>query len=334
MNHDPLPLVSVVMSVYNAEEYLAEAIDSILKQEFTDFEFIIINDGSTDNSFSIIDEFKSLDKRIIFISRENKGLIASLNEGICLAKGWFIARMDADDISLPGRLKEQVTFLINNPNVGICGSWAEVFGDNIPQRLMKHPASTKELKPKLLFSVCFAHPTVLLRKNVLDNFSLKYSEDAHSVEDYELWTRLIKHTEVANIQKVLLRYRYVETSVSRIADLEPFGKRYEQIKKIFSNELKMLNIDNTESENKLHFIVASNERLKTFDVNISELNDYFNKIILSNSRLNYYDQIELLKLLSKKFLIASYYNKKNNLWSVVSSKYFYKGLSDLLNLLP
>ena len=114
------PLVSVVLSVYNAEKHIVEAIESILTQSYKNFEFIIIDDGSTDGSLEIIKSYD--DERIILISRENKGLIASLNEGIEQAKGKYIARMDADDISLSSRFEEQVTFMEMHEEVGICGT--------------------------------------------------------------------------------------------------------------------------------------------------------------------------------------------------------------------
>jgi len=114
--------VSIVMSVYNAQKYLDEAIESILNQTYSNFEFIIINDGSTDKSLEIIENYAKKDSRIIVINRENKGLIYSLNEGIRKANGKYIARMDADDISLPQRLEKQVEFMEKNKNIGICGT--------------------------------------------------------------------------------------------------------------------------------------------------------------------------------------------------------------------
>lgn len=316
-------LITVLMSVYNGESFLSEAIESILNQSFKDFEFIIINDGSTDKSLSIIKGYMLIDRRIVLISRENKGLITSLNEGIALAKGKYIARMDADDISLPERLEEQVTFMNGNPEVGASGSWAEVFGDGVEPKLIKHPAITKELKPKLLFSVCFVHPTVMLRKEVLEKFNLRYDPNALHVEDYELWTRLIEKTEVANIQKVLLKYRYVDTSISRTADSDKTNKRYIQLKRVFSIQLEKVGLVNSEAENLLHYIVLSNKRLSETKINLVDLDAYFRKIINANHHSHYCDEAELLNFLSKKFLATFCYQVYRNKWNVMQTSSFH-----------
>lgn len=121
--------VSVVMPVYNSEKYLKESIESILNQSYSDLEFIIINDGSTDNSFKIIKEYAKLDKRINVISRENKGIVYSLNEAIRLAKGEYIARMDADDISAPKRIEKQISFLKSHRDIDILGTQVKVVGN-------------------------------------------------------------------------------------------------------------------------------------------------------------------------------------------------------------
>ena len=148
-------IVSVVMSVYNSEKYLPEAIESILNQTYTNFEFIIINDGSTDNSLRIIKEYANKDKRIIVISRENKGLIFSLNEGIEVSKGKYIIRMDADDISLPNRLKIQLDFMEKNKDIAICGTVAITFDENNNERVWKVYEDEKMIKAELLFSSPF-----------------------------------------------------------------------------------------------------------------------------------------------------------------------------------
>lgn len=140
-------VISVVMSVYNAEKYLDEALQSILNQNF---EFIIINDGSTDKSLEIIEKYKYQDTRIVLISRENRGLIASLNEGIELAKGKYIARMDADDISLPNRFEEQLKIMENDKEIVVCGSWINVFGENRKDKVSKYFEHDKQIKANLI----------------------------------------------------------------------------------------------------------------------------------------------------------------------------------------
>lgn len=201
------PRVSVVMSVYNGETYLGEAIQSILDQTFTDFEFIIIDDGSQDKSPAILRDYARRDERIRLLENpHNLGLSASLNKGIRASRGEYIARMDADDISLPSRIEEQVIFMDTNPEIGICGTWIEMFGDQHRQ-IEQFPLDHAQIHLRLLFGNALAHPTVMMRLAALRQFSLTYNEHIRFAQDYELWSRAIAHLRFANIGQVLLFYR-------------------------------------------------------------------------------------------------------------------------------
>ncbi len=321
------------MSVYNSEKYLEEAIDSILNQTYSNIEFIIINDGSTDKSLKIIQEYMLKDKRIVLISRENKGLPYSLNEGIEIAKGDYIARMDADDISLPTRFEEQVTFMKKNLDIGICGTWAEIFGETINNRLLRHPKNHDELKTRLLFSVCFAHPTVMIRKNVLELNNLKYNISYMNAQDYELWNKLSQVTKMENIQKVLLKYRISTNSITSITDSSKVNLRYNLLSMVFTEVLEKLNIQNTEEENKLHFIIGLNERIEKENIDLKVLDQYLTKIINANQKVQYFDEKYLIKFLSKKFLIVVYFQFKNKniqLYKALVSKFLYIGSVNIL----
>lgn len=215
MNADTaeLPVVSVVMSVYNGEQFLAKAIESILNQTFRDFEFIIVNDGSTDGSTAILEEYAQCDCRIRLISRENRGLIASLNEGIASARGEWIARMDADDISFPDRFEKQLAWL-QRTGADICGGWVKLTGTWF-HRVWRYYGSSDAIKIKLLFGSAFAHPAIMLRTGIAK--TNPYSENAHYVEDYELWTRLAKlGVKMTNYPGVVLRYRIHPGQVTAI----------------------------------------------------------------------------------------------------------------------
>lgn len=194
------PQISVIMPAYNAEKYVAEAINSILSQTFTDFEFIIINDASTDSTKNIIESFQ--DPRIKLINNEqNKCVAKSLNIGISAAKGKYIARMDADDISLPQRFQTQFNFMEQNPDIDICGSWIETFGEN--KCVIKVPENNNDIKDELFFSCSMLHPTVIFKRDL----NLQYFSDFPRAEDYDLWCRKINELKFANIPKVLLHYR-------------------------------------------------------------------------------------------------------------------------------
>lgn len=209
--HKTTPIISVVMPVFNAERFVEDAINSILNQSLKDFELILINDGSTDNSLSIMSGLAAQDSRIKLISRENKGLVHSLNEGIKIAAGHWIARMDSDDISHEDRLRSQLQFAIET-NSDICGAWVETFG-SVSKRLIKHATTDQAIKFELLFDCPFAHPTILIKAEIAKNNP--YSESFTSCEDYDLWERLAKiNCRMSNIPKVLLKYRVHPRQVS------------------------------------------------------------------------------------------------------------------------
>lgn len=209
-----LPLISVILPVYNAENTLGEAIGSILNQTFADFELILINDGSTDASEKIVLSYE--DKRIKYFSNEtNKGLIYTLNRGLRLARGKYIARMDADDISLPTRFEKQVRILEENPSIIVCGSRIAYFGIKKRKSVYIAPESSEENKKWLVRESCFAHPTVMMRKEVLVNNRISYHPDYKNAEDYKLWIDLAPYGEFYNIQEVLLNYRLSSTQITQ-----------------------------------------------------------------------------------------------------------------------
>ncbi|CAL1241801.1 glycosyltransferase family 2 protein [Candidatus Methylocalor cossyra] len=200
------PCISVIMPVYNGEKYLRPAIESILGQTFTDFEFLIIDDGSTDSSVEICSSYR--DPRIRLLSNgHNLGLIATLNRGLELARGEYIARMDCDDISLPERLERQLAFLNRHPDVGLCGTWFERFYRN-ESIILKPPTDDRLIRFFLLFDNAFAHNTIVMRKDFVQRYGLRYDPEYKYSEDYEFWVRCAQHTKVANIPEVLVRYRF------------------------------------------------------------------------------------------------------------------------------
>ena len=206
------PLISVLMPVFNGEEFLAPSIESILRQTYENFEFIIFDDGSTDNTAKIVRKYQKIDRRIIFISRENKGISKSLNEGIDLSSGDWIARMDSDDISLPDRFERQLNKL-NITGADICGSWVECFGGST-RALRTYPEDDSAIKTGLLFGCMFAHHTVMARASLMKQF--KYDSSWDKSEDYELWTRMaLSDAKMTNISAVLLKYRVHVQQISK-----------------------------------------------------------------------------------------------------------------------
>ncbi len=206
------PRVTVLMPVYNGERYLREAIGSILGQTFGDFELLIVNDGSTDASESIIRSHD--DPRIRLVTNEaNLRLTATLNRGLALARGQYLARMDCDDISLPERLGKQVAFLDAHPEVAVVGTWYRTTGEG-RERIVRYPKKRGMLRSLLLFASPLAHPTVMLRRELFVRNGFLYDPDFPNVEDYELWSRISVSHDIAVMGEVLLRYRVHQGQVT------------------------------------------------------------------------------------------------------------------------
>jgi len=212
-----MPFVSVLMPVFNGERYLRPALDSILTQTLTNFEFIVINDGSRDNSAEILEQYATRDRRIRLIHQENRGLIASLNRGIELAWSEYIARMDADDVSLPSRLEKQHKFLEENPGHALVGTWAHIqVEDSAPDRMHKHPTDSLAAKWALLFNCPFVHSSVMVRRQaVVEAGGYDSGFQQPSPEDYDLWSKIARVHEVANLPEILHIYREVKSSICR-----------------------------------------------------------------------------------------------------------------------
>jgi glycosyltransferase involved in cell wall biosynthesis len=204
------PLVSVLMPVYNGEHYLRQAVDSILHQTFEDFEFIIINDGSTDNTLSILKDYT--DPRIILLqNKQNKGLVATLNYGLSVVRGQYIARMDADDIAFPHRLEKQVQFMESNPSVGLLGTNVIFIDEHGKEGQLAHGTQwhfyPSTVRWRLLWETTVHHPSSMIRRTTLTKNNLWFDPAYFLAEDFDLWTRIIKYSEATYLPEVHLQYR-------------------------------------------------------------------------------------------------------------------------------
>lgn len=208
------PIISVIMPVYNGERFLREAIDSILNQTFSDFEFIIINDGSTDGTLEIIQSYT--DERIRVVNNElNQGIVACLNHGTELARGEYIARMDADDISLPERFEKQVDYMNNHIDVGVLGGNVIEFDINSKkEKITSLPLGDLPIRWMMCFENPLRHPTIMMRKKLL--VTVGGYKDFKASEDYDLWQRLSCFTKLANLKESILMYRYHGNNLSSL----------------------------------------------------------------------------------------------------------------------
>ncbi len=242
------PLISVVLPVYNAELYIAEAIESILNQTYTNFELLILNDASTDKSVDIIKEYAEENERIRFIDyKQNAGLIQRLNDGVRNAKGKYVARMDNDDISLPNRFEEQIKYMEANEEVGVCGTYFDIFEEDSSNIILnvRHPVIDSEIKLSLLKNSVLGHPTVMARAKLLkeNEYDLNYN----AAEDYELWSRLVLKTKFHNLPKVHLLYRWHGQNMS----LKQSANQLIKAKEIQFNQLQRIGIKSRKQAERL-----------------------------------------------------------------------------------
>lgn len=208
-----VPKLTVVMAVLNCDRYLQTAIDSILRQGFEQFEFIIINDGSTDGTREILDQIS--DSRVIVIHQNNAGLAASLNRAISLANSNIIVRQDADDIALPGRLRRLYEEFEKSPHIGLIGSTGKIIDEKGKEvGDYKVPLSDRAIRARCIFENPFIHSSVAFRLDLFKRTSGYSSNESEQPEDYHLWTRLIPLTQTQNLSQRLVAYRRHSASIS------------------------------------------------------------------------------------------------------------------------
>ncbi|MBW4618436.1 MAG: glycosyltransferase [Cyanosarcina radialis HA8281-LM2] len=318
-----VPKISVVMPVYNCERYLREAVESVLNQSFTDFEFVIINDASTDSTDEILAEFARQDERIIILeNQENLGLTGSLNKGIDRARGEYIARQDADDISLPERLKKQVALLDSNSEVVLVSCNIEkINAEGKPFAIMERACPANLVAWYLLFyNRLSGHSQVMFRRktvNMLGGYSKKYPY----CEDYELWCRLAGVGIVRILPEVLLQQRFHSTSVSAKKQAEQKQDILElarsNIKQLTELDLSPSEIENLNSfwvghTKSANFLDSSN--LRHFNAQMQDILKVFVQKKSLGSPSNSLEN-ELKSVVGKQFIYwANMYSFKNKLF--------------------
>lgn len=294
-----MPKISVVMPAYNSEKYIAEAIESILNQTFTDFEFIIINDGSTDRTEEIILSYN--DERIVYLKNEkNMGIVYTLNRGLDTAKGEYIARMDSDDISLPTRFEEQIEYLEKHPEITVLGTAINIFGEEIDEYTFIFSRNPKKSKAELLFSPSLAHPTVMIKKSVIDINNLRYKETFAGLEDSMLWWQISHFGEICSLEKPLLNYRQHKSQITANRTIE----KEQKAKKFLLIKINTFNIDfsNEEFESLHKYHIGSFSDIMPRDV--ENLISLFKKLLNSNKNIKYFNQYCFKKVLSLAILYS------------------------------
>jgi len=294
--------VSIIMPVYNGEKYLEAAIDSIRNQSYKNWELIVINDGSTDNTENIIGQYA--DNRLKYVKNEaNLGLIPTLNKAINFCDGEYIARMDADDICEKDRLSKQVKFLDKHSSIAMCGTNAIVIDENGNKKgNIVNVSSNDYIQINLLFSVPIIHPSVMLRSQVLKNY--RYDENYKHIEDYELWCRIADEHKICNLSSKLLEYRWHTSNIS-VQNNSVQEKRKD---KVITNQLNKIGLNPSQEELLLHRIsfmqydVKGGVEKHQFD-NFSGLNLWFNKLVEANQIKKRYNRNKFIAFLWSRWIV-------------------------------
>ena len=286
------------MPVYNGERFLKETIDSVLAQSYSDFIFLIINDGSTDRTAEIICSYS--DKRIIYQENEkNIGLVATLNNGIEIVDTEFLARMDADDLWHPTKLERQIQLLDSRPDVGLCGTSIRKFGAFEGDFIF--PIDNEGLKVGFLFYCCMSHPSVVFRMSFLKESGLRYKTDYFPAEDYKMWTDCLEKTQIYNIPEVLVYYRQHNNQITQDSNI----LQLEKTNQVRLEVLNRISSEFTDEDKKFHLEIFLKQ-------NIQSINDYHKCVVwkkilqLKNQGSGFYIQPHLLDNEFEKYIQAGY----------------------------
>ncbi|MGV8141087.1 MAG: glycosyltransferase family 2 protein [Candidatus Woesearchaeota archaeon] len=305
------PKISVVMSVYNGETYLFETMESLLNQSFNDFELITVNDGSTDNTLQILKQFKKRDKRVVIVNnKKNIGFTKSLNKGLKIARGKYVARMDADDLCMPERFKIQYDFLEQHKSIFMVGTYAINIDEHGKKlSLFKPPIAHEEIKKTLSEKNCMYHNTIMFR----NTRQLFYREKMYYTEDYDFYLNCItKSKKLANIPLFLVLYRRLSDSVSfsKKGKQEFFSKK---VREFYFQRLKN-GFDDYNSFNPKKYLDLYTTRFHDADILKAEINANFavnNMLKVRSMTKEYFKRhghFNSIKILG--YYILSYFNVK------------------------
>jgi glycosyltransferase involved in cell wall biosynthesis len=287
------------MPVYNGEKYLRAAISSVLNQSFGDFEFLIVNDGSTDKSVDIIQSYNDQRMRLIH-NKTNVGVTRALNLGLELACGEYIARMDSDDISLVERLGKQVVFMDTHPDVGVCGTWAMTIGSSEEGLVNKPPSDNETIRCIMFFENTMCHSSVMIRKDLSNRLKIRYDPAFRHSQDYELWVRYSRHVRFANVAEVLIWYRRHDNSITKRAPEEQIATR----KRVWIFQLAKLGIHPTNEEFAIHQDVAGwNFRVNDGEF-LKQVDQWLQRIWSANKQMNRYPEPAFSKILGERWFAA------------------------------
>jgi glycosyltransferase involved in cell wall biosynthesis len=284
------PAVTVLMPLYNGAHYVREAVGSILRQTWKDFELLIIDDGSTDAGPEIVSAMR--DERIVLLRNpSNMGVAATLNNGLDVARGHYIARMDADDISLANRLEHQVRFMDEHPDVGISGGWVRLFGGGELPYTCRVPGESREVAAYILFENPLWHMTVMLRRDAMNHHALRYNPGFSRSEDYDLWIRAGHCFLLANLERVLVRVRRTQGSATRAN----WNEVTHQTEVLLGRQLSDLGMSVTEEEVAFHHRIGRGYRMASRN-QIKLAESWLSRLVSENGQRLVFDEVALRKI--------------------------------------
>jgi len=319
-----MKMLSVILPVYNADKYVSEAINSILEQSFADFELIIINDGSTDNSLDIIKKFR--DNRILFIDQPNKGLIDTLNIGLSLSKGKYIARMDADDIAHPKRFEFQLKAFREDEQLVVCSGGIIAVSLDGYRKKRYYPLSDADMRTELLFNSSIVHPLAMFDGDIVRKNNIRFDRNYKFCEDYKFFYDLSKYGNIKNIPKFLLSYRVLSSSQTSIGSNDSIDRynKISHIHRIILNDYKILL---NEGWSKLHYSLSLSseiEKLQISNILVDDLLNY-SRFLVKVGKLN--EKLVVMSLeatIGEKFLKIIFFHIRRGQLKTLWKLFFHK----------
>ena len=302
------PEITVLMPVHNGEAHVREAAESILAQTFRDFEFLVVDDASDDRTVAILESLGDPRLRLVK-SRERLRFSGALNLGLEQARGEWIARMDADDITLPDRLARQRDFLHAHPEIGLCGGLATAFGLR-QGPYFRPPMTHLEIQAYLLFDSPFVHPTVMMRRDLLERHGLRFDPAFCPADDYELWSRAARLFPVANLDRVVLHYRVHGASLTEATwgDMDACAAR------VAGRELQALGLTMDDETLRFHRNLGRGRCFPIDDAaTLARAEDWLNRLVAANDTVRRYDPAAFRRVVAGIWFSACYHAGRTGL---------------------
>jgi glycosyltransferase involved in cell wall biosynthesis len=289
-----------LMTAYNSSKTIAEAVHSVLKQSCKEFQFIIVDDASTDDTPEIIASIH--DSRILLIRNETNLYIPdAANIGLAKVETPYVLRIDSDDICLPNRLELQLDYMQKNPQTGVCGSYVNFFGLKNVNWIM--PCDNNDIKAYLLFNNCFANSSVIVRMDVLKKYNFSYRNHYlyPPMEDYDLWFRLLPYTQFANYPEVLVKKRWHKDSMSVVYSTQSWHK----LDDFFTEHLPEMGIKFNQRETDMHTLLSTNLKGEYFNVKAIDYALYFKNLITQTESNTLFNREAVRKMCIKKWMLLA-----------------------------